>query len=617
MQVNQKRILLSPLDPVHDVGLRMLKKQLDERGHETILLSTDLDNSEIIAQGLYNQVDVVLLSRSIGYGVSELLSDFIDLAEASGLREKAKIAIGGRAIKPELAAELGFDAVFGPHSDMEEAIAFVEGRNYEPFHSHNQTVQKKDILAGHNYDFHLSEIEKLLQQIVDMLLRNVEGQTSPAVERARIREEMFNRCRQNGDDVSFNDRGDMAHLWKEYFKFCEEGIIKSYKNGVFPLGIRSVTSAEINSLEELLVGYDQDDVFPRLANFQLPMVWIQFGTGCPTLDVVHIKTSESWGAEGVIHIDSSKGARMEGLMEGYLAQQGDGSLITAHNFRLLKRVLGRNTKFLVRAHRGLNSPETVLTGALAGADYTKLNIFYGSLHGGTDPERLVVDTVESIKLAAKYNLPFDIPANDELSGVATAKSFAGILIMLALGVRLGAKPILKPLFCYSPDIMLKGYMENNYVDYNAAKVAALQKIVDAPVWAGEPVGFMTHEEDRAQSCISTALHAAMAKSLGIRYLTIASSDEAYAGGPISVPSKIDTLRSVAEAFRFLGDCKINPTQQLELYTEKLIEDIRDILKNAVDTQDFLQALYNGVFGEKSEGASPGINGRNTVFKGGI
>ena len=63
------------------------------------------------------------------------MGKFIDLAEATGIRDKVVIGIGGMAIRPELAAELGFDAGFGPGTTVEQAVAFVEKGN----------ILKKDI----------------------------------------------------------------------------------------------------------------------------------------------------------------------------------------------------------------------------------------------------------------------------------------------------------------------------------------------------------------------------------------------------------------------------------------------------------------------------------------
>ena len=43
-----KKVLLSPLDPVHDIGLKMIKRGLNEAGLETKLLPPDTPAEEII-----------------------------------------------------------------------------------------------------------------------------------------------------------------------------------------------------------------------------------------------------------------------------------------------------------------------------------------------------------------------------------------------------------------------------------------------------------------------------------------------------------------------------------------------------------------------------------------
>ena len=108
------RVLLAPLDPVHDIGLKMIARGLEEAGFETLLLQPDLTPEEIVGRALELGAGTLLLSRTLGYGVGEMLARFVDLADASGLREQTRIGIGGMAIRAELAAELGFDAGFGP-----------------------------------------------------------------------------------------------------------------------------------------------------------------------------------------------------------------------------------------------------------------------------------------------------------------------------------------------------------------------------------------------------------------------------------------------------------------------------------------------------------------------
>ncbi|MBA7549070.1 hypothetical protein ES705_41543 [subsurface metagenome] len=272
-----------------------------------------------------------------------------------------------------------------------------------------------------------------------------------------------------------------------------------------------------------------------------------------------------------------------------------------------------STLWSIRAHRGLNTPETVVLAAILGADLVKINIAYGSLNAGTDPARLTVDGIEAIKLAAKYNIPYDVPANSELGGIPTFKDFAGMLIVAMLGLKLGAKPILKPMFCYSPYIILNNLMDDNYIDYNAAKIYALRNIVDAPIWAGEPIGFMTHTEDRIQSSVTTALHAALANSLGVDTITIASADEAYSRGAISVSSRVDTLRAVKEVFRSFGHIKIKPTYKAKKWSNELVFQIEKVLENVLRKGSFVKALYDGELGSREDGAYPGRAGKDTVF----
>ena len=124
--------------------------------------------------------------------------------------------------------------------------------------------------------------------------------------------------------------------------------------------------------------------------------------------------------------------------------------------------------------------------------------------------------------------------------------------MMALGLKLGARPIPKPLLCYSPYMTIYGRMDDNMIDMNQAKLAVWRDIVDTPVWPGEPVGFMTHTPDRVQSALQTSLHATLASTMGADAVTIASSDEAYSKGPISVQARVDTLRAVKDQLRFQG-----------------------------------------------------------------
>ncbi len=604
----KKKVLLSPIDPVHDIGLKMIKRGLEEAGHEAFLLPPDLKPEEIIQEGIDKQVDIILLSRTLGYGVAELLGKFVDLAEATGLRDRVKIGIGGMAIRPELAAELGFDGGFGPGTTVEEAIAFVEGKKYNP-KAHFVKKEKKDMTATYDYTYKHPEIGKLLEQIVDGILEWAKDKSSPGIERAHLREEMIDLRAKDGASQ------ELKKLQEEYASYSDDMIANFYRKGEIISKLRRFTGEEYRAFKDFVQRSRKNLQTPSILQHVegQPIVWVQYGTGCPFMDIAHIKVSEAWGADGVVHFDPSWAARTEGYMEGFLTHEENGSVITPENLFEIKNALQDSTLWQVRAHRGLNVTETVVLAGLCGADLTKINIAYGSMAAGTDPERLTVDSIEAIKYAAKFNLPYDLPTNEELAGVPAHKAFAGMLISTALGIRLGARPILQPLFAYSPEVMINGRMEDNYVDFNAAKIYALRSIINAPIWPGAPIGFLTQTEDRVQSSVTTGLHAGLAASLGVDAISIASSDEAYSGGPIAAPSRCDTLRSVGEVFRNLGQTRIQSSAKAKSWSDELVLGIEQVLKAVLKKPTFVQALYDGVLGSKEEGAYPGRNGAGTIF----
>lgn len=602
----EKRVVLAPLDPVHDIGLKMIARGLEQAGHKTWLFPPDYSPQEILNGVLEHKADVVLISRTLGYGVEEVLARFVDLVDAAGIRHQVKLGVGGMAIRPELAAELGFDAGFGPGTSVEEAIAFVEGRDYVPAKDGGRR-EKIDLVGDYTYSYNNLEIRAILDEIAGQVLTWAERRSSPGVERARLREEII---RQQGMGR------DVASLKKEYAALCDESIAASYTKGELHPQTRRLGQGELDDLARYV-----RQTRERMAPLGLrhtrsnPAVFVQYGTGCPFMDIAHIKVAEAWGADGAVHFDPSWGARTEGFMEGYLTHQQDGSVITPENMGCIRDALEQSTLWQVRAHRGLNTPETVVLAADSGADLTKINIVYGCLGAGTEPARLTVDGVAAMKLAAKHNLPFDVVTNEELCGVPSYKAFAGMLIVAAVGLALGGKPILQPLFCYSPEVMINEAMKDNYIDFNAAKIMALRQIIEAPIWPGAPIGFLTQTEERVQSAVSTGLHAGLAASLGVDAISIASTDEAYSGGPIAAASRVDTLKAVKETFRFFGRAGIEPSPRAKHMADELIEKITGVLKEMVNVRNFVDGIYQGVLGTREEGAYPGRTGKGTVSGG--
>lgn len=599
---NSQKILIVPLDPVHDVGAKLIARTLRERGHSVTLLQPDLSVEEVISRARQLLPDFIMVSRTISYDTPELLAKFADMCDAAGLRSHAKLVVGGMSIRKEMAQELGYDAGFGPQTTLEEVADYVDGKAHTS-HEASHGGTKPDLTRGYKYDFVDAEIGELCVGIARRLIDWASQRTSPGIERAHLRMKL-EEARLSGDVALAND------LRGRYSALTGGDVRKWYESGQPIPHTRPLAPHEAAALENM------DNGVPVSLVSQKPLepvnVIVQYGTGCPVMDAYHIRLSLGWGAKGAVHFDPSWGARTEGLAEGTLSHQHDGTVLTLENLRLLKRAIHPAALWQVRAHRGLNTPETVVLAHLAGADLTKINIVYGSLGAGTDPARLAVDGVECLRLAASFGLPYDVVTNEELCGVPARKAFAGMLVVATAGVLLGGRPILQPLFADSPEAMVSGFTQDNLVDFNAAKMIALKSIMNAPIWPGAPVGFMTQTQDRCQSSTMTALHAALALGLGAEAVTIASSDEAYAGGPISAQARVDTLKSVAASLKFFGSTRIAPTARAEKMAADLKKGIKETLERVYERGDFVAALYEGLLGDREDGAYPGRAGRDTV-----
>ncbi len=604
-----KKVLLAPLDPIHDNAVKLLKRKLSDCGYQAIAMRPGVTGEEVVQLALQERPIAILVSRTLGYQVAEVLGRLVDLAEAAGLRETTRLGVGGMAITPETGAELGFDATFTGELDMQAVLAFLEGRSMKAGEIHTETCiparPKPDILEGYSFAFKDKKIEALLDQITEQLLAWSQGKTSPGIQRARLRAGL----------IAESSPVTRKKLLEQYVALCDEGIQAFYRQGTLPSGVRRLDPSEVDRLPQMLPG--REAPFEPLRHIGArPLFFSQYGTGCPVMDVVHIKTAEAWGVDGILHFDPSWGAQREGLLDGLLSHEHDGTILTLDNLQFIHRFIAPATLWNVRGHRGLNTPETQVLGRAAGADLFKINIPYGSTGGGTDPERLAVDGIYSLRLAAEYGIPFDIPGNDELSGVPPHKTFTGMLVMTMLGLKLGAKPIPKPLLCYSPYMMVSGEMEDNFIDMNVAKLAVWPEIADLPVWPGEPVGFMTHTPERVQSAMTTAAHAALAAGMDAAAVTIASSDEAYSKGPISAQARVDTLRAVRELLRFCGSAGFRPTLHAAQMQAELHAGITDTLEAIARRGDFVAAIYEGLLGSQEDGLYPGRTGRGTVVNQG-
>jgi hypothetical protein len=123
---------------------------------------------------------------------------------------------------------------------------------------------------------------------------------------------------------------------------------------------------------------------------------------------------------------------------------------------------------------------------------------------------------------------------------------------------------------------------------------------------------MTHTEEKEQSATTTSLHVAMCGSLGVDAVTTASTDEAFSRGPITSSGRVGSLRSIQEAMRFFGQTNITPTAKADEWMEETIAGINHTLKSVAEAPSFVEALYAGLLGNKSDGVYPGRAGKNSV-----
>jgi methylmalonyl-CoA mutase cobalamin-binding domain/chain len=601
------RVLLAPLDPVHDAGLKLIKRKLEALGYPCVLLPPDITVEEIGEAALKEKVDMIFVGRTVGYNVEQLFRRVRHVLTAQGIFGKVRVAIGGMAVTSELAQSMGFEAGYGPHTTIEEIHALIERNPELARHITHPVKHKPQFPFAHDNTVKDATTQKYLDQIVDGILDWTASKTSPGVVRAHITESQLQDV--HGSVESYT----ALPFTRDYLAQCDEAVVDFFQKNICPPSVRQITQKEVDAYNHR-IDIAKKNFHPRVLQHgrTKPLVFVQYGTGCPMMDGMHIKVAESWGADGVLHFDPAWGARTEGLMDGFLTNAEDGTPVTYANLSLIKRSLDAATLWTVRAHRGLNTPEIAVLSGFLGADLSKINIVYGSICGGTDPARLTVDGVDAIRTAVRYKMPFDIPTNEELAGVPPHKAFAGMLIMAQLGRRLGAQPILKPLLCHGPYIMVNELMEQDYVDYNFAKIRALQTLADFPIWPGEPIGFMTHTEEKEQSATTTSLHVAMCSTLEVDAVTTASTDEAFSRGPITSAGRVGSLRSIGEALRFFGQTDVKPTAKADAWKDEIISGINAILKSAAEAPSFVEALYQGIFGDKADGVYPGRAGRNSV-----
>ncbi|MBQ6167628.1 MAG: cobalamin-dependent protein [Muribaculaceae bacterium] len=120
----------------HTVGIDAIMNMKGYAGHygleryemiEAYNLGSQVPNDEFIAKGIELHADALLVSQTVTQKDVHIknMTEFIELMEAEGLRDKMICCCGGARVTHELAKELGFDAGFGMNTYADDVASFV------------------------------------------------------------------------------------------------------------------------------------------------------------------------------------------------------------------------------------------------------------------------------------------------------------------------------------------------------------------------------------------------------------------------------------------------------------------------------------------------------------
>lgn len=120
----------------HTVGIDAIMNMKGFAGHyglerydmiDAYNLGSQVPNEELIAKGIEMNADALLVSQTVTQKDVHIknMTEFIELIEAEGLRDKMIVICGGPRISHELAKELGFDAGFGANTFADDVASFI------------------------------------------------------------------------------------------------------------------------------------------------------------------------------------------------------------------------------------------------------------------------------------------------------------------------------------------------------------------------------------------------------------------------------------------------------------------------------------------------------------
>ncbi len=107
---------------IHDIGKNIVALLMKSAGFEVINLGVDKTNEQILAAAEEHKVDIIGLSTLLTTTMIHI-SEFIELLQEKGLRDKYKVVVGGAPLTADFAEKAGTD---GFSADAVQAVELVK-----------------------------------------------------------------------------------------------------------------------------------------------------------------------------------------------------------------------------------------------------------------------------------------------------------------------------------------------------------------------------------------------------------------------------------------------------------------------------------------------------------
>ncbi len=107
---------------LHDIGKNLVVLMMESRGYTVVDLGVDVKEDQFVEAIKEHQPDIVGMSSLLTTTMMKI-DDTIKVIEAAGLRDKAKIIIGGAPISQEFADDIGAD---GYSEDASTAVELCD-----------------------------------------------------------------------------------------------------------------------------------------------------------------------------------------------------------------------------------------------------------------------------------------------------------------------------------------------------------------------------------------------------------------------------------------------------------------------------------------------------------